>query len=103
MVIEWNKSTWYSKIAAIVVFVGFMPTVTFVIGKEYQQTKIVLAEAQEAAESVESEASSIDLFKDVQEMEQSGECKTKAPACPLPTTPDCDQGLWSCIAPKRAN
>lgn len=39
MNIKFNQVTWYSKLAAIVVFVGITPVITFYIGKEYGEVK----------------------------------------------------------------
>ncbi len=35
MNIKLNKITWYSKLAAIIFFIGILPIVTFYLGKEY--------------------------------------------------------------------
>ncbi len=37
--IKFNKVTWYSKLAAIVFFIGILPTLTFFIGAQYQEVK----------------------------------------------------------------
>ncbi len=37
--IEWNKVTWYSKLAAIIFFIGILPVLTFYIGTQYQEVK----------------------------------------------------------------
>lgn len=36
--IEWNKLTWYSKLASIIFFLGVFPILTFYIGMQYQRT-----------------------------------------------------------------
>lgn len=36
--IEWNEITWYSKMAAILVFIGVLPAWSFYLGREYQKT-----------------------------------------------------------------
>ncbi len=36
--IEWNKVTWYSKLGAIILFVGVVPALAFYIGTQYQNT-----------------------------------------------------------------
>lgn len=41
MNIEWNKVTWYSKLAAIVIFIGIFPALTFYIGKQYGEVGIL--------------------------------------------------------------
>jgi|GEM_PF-3558090 len=33
--IEWNKVTWYSKMVAIIFFIGALPIITFCIGVQY--------------------------------------------------------------------
>lgn len=38
--IQWNKVTWYSRLVAIVVFVGIIPTLTFIIGMQYGQLQM---------------------------------------------------------------
>ena len=37
--IKFNEVTWYSKLAAIIFFIGVLPALTFYIGVKYQQTK----------------------------------------------------------------
>jgi len=44
--IHWNEVTWYSRIAAIIVFVGIMPVVNFIIGVQYEQTSDALVQAE---------------------------------------------------------
>jgi hypothetical protein len=41
MNIEWNKVTWYSKLAAIILFVGAVPALTFYIGKQYGEVSVL--------------------------------------------------------------
>jgi hypothetical protein len=36
--IKWNEVTWYSRILTIVLFIGFMPALSFYVGTQYQQT-----------------------------------------------------------------
>ncbi len=36
--IEWNKVTWYSRLLALVLFLGVIPAIAFYIGVEYQKT-----------------------------------------------------------------
>lgn len=37
--IKFNEVTWYSKLAAIIFFLGVFPTLTFYIGIQYQEVK----------------------------------------------------------------
>ncbi len=37
--IVFNKVTWYSKLAAVILFLLVVPTLTFYIGTQYQLTK----------------------------------------------------------------
>lgn len=37
MNIKWNKYTWYSKLAAIIFFIGILPIWVFYLGMQYQQ------------------------------------------------------------------
>lgn len=37
--IEFNKVTWYSKLAAIVFFLAVFPMLTFYIGMKYEETR----------------------------------------------------------------
>jgi hypothetical protein len=46
--IEWNTITWYSRLAAIVFFVGILPVLNFYIGVQYQQTTAALERSAEA-------------------------------------------------------
>jgi hypothetical protein len=34
----WNKVTWYSKLAAVILFIGVLPVLTFYIGTQYEAT-----------------------------------------------------------------
>ena len=36
--IEWNKVTWYSRLGALILFLGVVPALTFYIGMQYQLT-----------------------------------------------------------------
>lgn len=36
--IEWNRVTWYSRVLALVIFLGLIPVISFYIGGEYQKT-----------------------------------------------------------------
>ncbi len=37
MQIKWNEITWYSKLIAIIFFLGIFPTLTFYIGTQYKE------------------------------------------------------------------
>jgi len=39
--IKWNEVTWYSKLLAIIFFIGVLPTLSFYIGGQYQNIKSV--------------------------------------------------------------
>lgn len=41
--IKWHEYTWYSKLAAIVFFIGILPALTFYIGVQYEKTEEVLS------------------------------------------------------------
>lgn len=41
MQIQWNKVTWYSKLAAIIVFILIVPLLTFYIGMRYQEVQLI--------------------------------------------------------------
>jgi hypothetical protein len=43
--IKWNEVTWYSKLAAIIFFVGIFPALSFYIGVEYEKTEQTLNQA----------------------------------------------------------
>lgn len=36
---KWNEVTWYSKLAAVIFFLGIFPVLTFYIGTQYQEVK----------------------------------------------------------------
>jgi len=36
--IKWNEYTWYSKLAALIFFIGVLPCLTFYIGMQYEKT-----------------------------------------------------------------
>ncbi len=42
MSIQFNKVTWYSKLAAVIVFFVFIPWVAFYLGNYYEQTRILI-------------------------------------------------------------
>lgn len=37
---KWNEVTWYSKLAAVIFFLGVFPALTFYIGTQYQEVKM---------------------------------------------------------------
>jgi hypothetical protein len=43
--ISFNKVTWYSKLLAIVFFLGVMPALSFYIGMQYQATVDVVSQS----------------------------------------------------------
>lgn len=46
MVIEWDKVTWYSKLAAVILFVGVFE-LGFYLGKEFEKTSPQISDRQE--------------------------------------------------------
>lgn len=50
--VEWNAVTWYSRLAAIIVFVGILPILNFYIGMKYQETASALAESVNASQGL---------------------------------------------------
>ena len=40
--IKFNEVTWYSKLAAVILFLLVIPTLTFYIGTQYQLTQDVV-------------------------------------------------------------
>jgi len=54
MSIQFNKVTWYSKLLAIILFIGVIPTLTFYIGTQYEKTRIFLETDQAALRSIRS-------------------------------------------------
>jgi hypothetical protein len=40
--IKWNEMTWYSRLGAIILFVGVVPALCFYIGMQYEITRLVL-------------------------------------------------------------
>ena len=47
--VKWNEYTWYSKLAAIIFFLGILPSWAFYIGTQYKMTLETLAEGQSSA------------------------------------------------------
>jgi len=41
--IKWNEYTWYSKLAAIIFFIGVLPALAFYIGVQYEKTAQILS------------------------------------------------------------
>lgn len=39
--IQWNRVTWYSRLAAIVVVFGLIPVLSFRIGARYQEVRAI--------------------------------------------------------------
>jgi len=50
MEIQWNEVTWYSKLAAILFFVGVLPVLTFFMGMEYREVQADIFESSANAE-----------------------------------------------------
>ncbi len=44
--IQWNEYTWYSRLAALIVFILLLPILTFYLGVQYQKTADVLSMAE---------------------------------------------------------
>ncbi len=42
MKIKWNKYTWYSKLSAVIFFIGILPAWTFYLGTQYEKTIIAV-------------------------------------------------------------
>ncbi|HUO49966.1 MAG TPA: hypothetical protein VMU25_00075 [Candidatus Paceibacterota bacterium] len=40
--IKWNEVTWYSRIGALILFLGVIPAVSFYIGEQYQITQEIV-------------------------------------------------------------
>lgn len=51
---KFNEVTWYSKLSALIFFLGFFPTLTFYIGTQYQEVKMLegVSEAPVSQEEV---------------------------------------------------
>lgn len=43
--LEWNRVTWYSRLAALLVFLLMVPAVSFYVGTQYERTMEALAHA----------------------------------------------------------
>ena len=44
MKIKWNEYTWYSKLLAVLFFIGVLPAWTFYVGVQYEQTVTLLTQ-----------------------------------------------------------
>ncbi len=44
MQIHWNKVTWYSKLAAIILFIFIIPALTFYIGMKYEEVQDIASQ-----------------------------------------------------------
>ena len=51
MEIQWTTITWYSRLAAIIFFVGILPVLNFYIGVKYQETTTALQQSVDAQDS----------------------------------------------------
>lgn len=47
--LEWNKVTWYSRLGAIVFFIGVVPALSFYIGTQYELTAQAVSQADNYA------------------------------------------------------
>jgi hypothetical protein len=47
--LEWNKVTWYSRMGAILLFLGVLPSISFYIGTQYELTAQTLSQADNFA------------------------------------------------------
>jgi hypothetical protein len=47
MNIKWNEYTWYSKLGAVILFIGVIPMLAFYVGTQYEKTIEVLSAAHE--------------------------------------------------------
>lgn len=52
MEIQWNEVTWYSKLAAIIFFVGVLPVLTFFMGMQYREVQVDIFEASTQTSNV---------------------------------------------------
>ena len=59
---KFNEVTWYSKLAAIIFFIGVLPSLTFYIGVRYEQVQNIVGE-----QSVETPA----IFQKISQKESS--------------------------------
>ena len=50
--IYWNQATWYSKLGAIIFFIGIFPIIAFNLGRQYEKT-INVIEAINSIDTVE--------------------------------------------------
>ena len=44
--IEWNRVTWYSKLAALFLFLFIVPVLAFYVGTQYERTMEVFSNPQ---------------------------------------------------------
>ena len=54
MNIEFNKVTWYSKLGAIILFLLFLPMLTFYIGMQYEKTSEIIKKENTMGQNVTS-------------------------------------------------
>lgn len=58
--IRWNQVTWYSKLGAIIVFLGVVPALSFYVGQQYQSVydlkKTIIITPQQAPKSQYNDA-----------------------------------------------
>lgn len=63
--IKFNEVTWYSKLAAIIFFIGILPILTFYIGTQYESTKSIAEESVIATSSIRGEIASVKALPDI--------------------------------------
>jgi hypothetical protein len=66
MTIQWTTITWYSRLAAIIFFVGILPVLNFYIGVKYQETTTALQQSVEAQDSAFSCPIPAKILKEVE-------------------------------------
>ena len=54
MNIKFNEVTWYSKLGAVVLFLLIVPILTFIVGRQYQETVDILKSSGSARDSATS-------------------------------------------------
>jgi hypothetical protein len=62
MAIQFKTVTWYSKLGAVILFIGVIPALTFYLGQKYQETIDVLAgtNAQVTSQTIQSKKSPVE-------------------------------------------
>ena len=65
--IKFNEVTWYSKLAAVIFFIGVLPTLTFYLGTQYQIAKFEIEMSTNTSSELDpnNSGNEVDIYQDL--------------------------------------